>query len=75
MHLGDQLGAAVGADHHPRHRLAEAGAQPAHQRLAGLAVIQVVVDQHQFRRTVAGQQLRALLATARGLHLATPAAE
>jgi hypothetical protein len=49
MHLGHRFLSAIGADHHARHRLAQSGAQPAHQLGAGFAVVEVVVHQRQLR--------------------------
>ena len=73
MHFGNQLRATVSADHHARHRFAQARAQPGHQLGTGFALVEVVVDQRQLRVHIFAQQVLALQTIARCPHLAAPA--
>ena len=73
MHFGNQLRATVSADHHARHRFAQARAQPGHQLGTGFALVEVVVDQRQLWAYVFAEQVLAFQAVARRPHLAAPA--
>ena len=75
MHFGDHFRAPVSADHNPRYRFTQLRPQPAHQFGADLAVIQVIVNQHQLRTYAFIEQCRTFFAVARSPDAASPAGQ